>query len=125
MGSSHAADRQLLDIVRDRSLTGGELVTASVLVEPTHNNKQQFGSRRNSVNPPTDEEAIQVAGILVDGTPPPNRREDGGGDSEDRTDFAPKANSNPPKPEPVIEDEDGCGIKCLYYTMQCCECTLM
>lgn len=23
------------------------------------------------------------------------------------------------------ENEDGCAIKCLYYTLQCCECTIL
>lgn len=36
----------------------------------------------------------------------------------------------PPPPEKArstastVEDED-CGIKCLYYTLQCCDCVLM
>lgn len=24
-----------------------------------------------------------------------------------------------------LNDEDDCGIKCLYYTLQCCDCVLM
>lgn len=122
-GSSHAADRQLLDMVRDKSLSGGELVTASVLVEPTH---REFHSRRSSATAHSDEEAITPVAGIMSGTPPPNRRQDGGGDSEDRTDLAPRTTSNAPvKPEPIVEEEEGCGVKCLYYTMQCCECTLM
>lgn len=23
------------------------------------------------------------------------------------------------------ENEDGCAVKCLYYTLQCCECTIL
>ncbi|XP_028032222.1 uncharacterized protein LOC114244561 [Bombyx mandarina] len=26
---------------------------------------------------------------------------------------------------PPIEEEEDCGIKCLYYTLQCCDCVLM
>ncbi|PSN41910.1 hypothetical protein C0J52_06821 [Blattella germanica] len=27
--------------------------------------------------------------------------------------------------EPEPKPDDGCGVQCLYYTMQCCECTIL
>lgn len=44
----------------------------------------------------------------------------------DATDSDPtKLNSIYGKKENAEQEEEGCGVKCLYYTLQCCECTIM
>lgn len=55
----------------------------------------------------------------------------------DSTDSAPKVNgaldkfddqwktSTGASEKKEEEQEDGCGVKCLYYTLQCCECMIM
>lgn len=120
-GSSHAADRQLLDVV-NKSPPVSEVVTASVLVEPLRDAAQGPRSRRSSSCTQTDEETIKpldgAALVLADN---PAGAVDAGGD---RTDGAIKVNSVKP-PYPEEPEEDGCGVKCLYYTMQCCECAIM
>lgn len=132
-GSSHAAERQLLEqVVRDKGsgpAAAGELVTASVLVEPVGGHRERDGvvvrSRRSSSCTQTDEEAIRPAAAVANDDRPA-RRQDGGGDQTDtdQADGQPMV-SNPAKPDPPHEEEEGCGIRCLYYTMQCCECALM
>lgn len=132
-GNSHAAERQLLEqVVRDKgtaaATSAGELVTASVLVEPVGGHRERDGvvvrSRRSSSCTQTDEEAIRPV-VAVANDDRPTRRQDGAGDSTDtdRTDGQP-----PPHDTPKVEtqeEEEGCGIRCLYYTMQCCECSVM
>lgn len=33
--------------------------------------------------------------------------------------------NNDPRKKPLEEDEENCAVNCLYYTMQCCECTIL
>ncbi|GLV42699.1 Juvenile hormone epoxide hydrolase 2 [Carabus blaptoides fortunei] len=115
----------------------GELVTASVLVEPQP--KQDGPVQCPPVDGPeprrarstsTDDDVIETAETPLAIRKCPNGKEriaqDDAPDSTDSAMFVGN-NINGKKKKNVndSEEEDGCVVKCLYYTLQCCECTIM
>ncbi|XP_019870218.2 uncharacterized protein LOC109598740 isoform X2 [Aethina tumida] len=82
---------------------------------PTLNNDECEDKRRNS-----DASDKAKFDDRDRDTPDKNeKRKLNGGDKLDGVWVTPKK-----KPEEVEED-DNCLVKCLYYTMQCCECNVM
>lgn len=118
MGSSHAPDRQLLDIVRnDKGVPTSELMTASVLVESTREHIESPRSRTNSNSTQTDDKP----GVST--VSPKVVHEAAGGDVADGT--VPFPSGDKPQVNVPDDDDDDCVVKCLYYTLQCCECRIM
>ncbi|KAJ8737044.1 hypothetical protein PYW07_000315 [Mythimna separata] len=59
-----------------------------------------------------------------------NKPEKGEKDTEKFEDKVDSVYLRPPPPHKTrsaatVEEEEDCGIKCLYYTIQCCDCVLM
>ncbi|KAJ8737767.1 hypothetical protein PYW08_000362 [Mythimna loreyi] len=59
-----------------------------------------------------------------------NKPEKGEKDTEKFEDKVDSVYLRPPPPHKTrsaatVEEEESCGIKCLYYTIQCCDCVLM
>lgn len=101
------------------------LVAASVLVEPSKADEKE----RNSISLPgskahdaTDQsKLLKLEGKTeIDGNKEPPK--DVNGSNE-------KLNAKlVPPPNSVKgdnDDDENCIVKCLYYTMQCCECTII
>lgn len=105
------------------------IVTASVLVEPPKKEEEKeqescpFGS-------PVANNGDDVKADRGDEEPP--KLDDSGG-REDRKDELRKHNGAdaldgkwvPPLDAKSDKDDEECAVKCLYYTMQCCECTIL
>lgn len=111
-----------------------ETITASVSVEPvpkpqealpTSEDKPEepIGKRNRSTS--TDDDEIETAAIVGE------KKEDGeeqplANGAVDLIDGDPtKFNNLGAKKLEEDSEDESCGVKCLYYTLQCCECTIM
>lgn len=115
----------------------GELVQASVLVEPRP--KQDGPIQCPPINGPvpkraqstsTDDDVIETAETPLAMRKCPNGKDrisqqDGMPDTTDSAMFVGNNINGKKNVNDKEEEEDGCVVKCLYYTLQCCECTLM
>ncbi|KAJ8925188.1 hypothetical protein NQ315_001374 [Exocentrus adspersus] len=120
--------------------SGGELVQASVLVEPAKDNKEEEDNKEMSspilngsqderrCSTDADDQTVQLDELHFSGS---GRGEDRRQEKRklngeaDKLDGVWVPNREPRKDTKAEEEDDNCTVKCLYYTMQCCECTIM
>lgn len=107
--------------------SGPSIVTASVLVEPSKVSEckpdepgvdSPVSSVPDDVSSP--ERTLKLDDTCNSGDQNPDKQPNG----LDKLDGV----WIPPVEEKKLgmnEDDEGCAVKCLYYTMQCCECTIM
>lgn len=121
---------------KDATVHGGEVVQASVLVEPDKdkdkedeskdlnspilNNSSQDERRQSDA-----EQTVQVDELNFSGKDKDRREKRKLNGDLDKLDGVWVPSREPRKEVKSDDDDDNCTVKCLYYTMQCCECTIM
>jgi len=108
----------------------GDIVSASVLAEPP----KEHGPGTNFVGIIDGHSEHKNDDEIVSTEDKPLRNDDRP-EAGDKKDAPKKLNGTidkldgnwvpPAEKKEDDEEEDNCGVKCLYYTLQCCECTVM
>ncbi|KAJ8985151.1 hypothetical protein NQ317_012803 [Molorchus minor] len=120
---------------KDIGIQSGEVVQASVLVEPTKEDESKDLNSpilNNGANEDRSsceqDQTVQLDDLSYNGK--------GKGDKDDqerrklngefdKLDGAWVPRNDIKKNNKTEDDDDNCTVKCLYYTMQCCECSIM
>lgn len=99
------------------------IVTASVLIEPkkADEEKQDSAVLTSPVPKESKDEAIKEETLKLNDS-------SGCGNPPEKANGSDKLDGSwiPAHDEKAADKEDEeCAVKCLYYTMQCCECTII
>lgn len=104
--------------------SGSSVVTASVLVEPKKEESQE-PLLCSPISNISDELPTAEKTLKLDDAPNPDDKSNPSDRKLNGTDKLDGMWVAPEKKVDKGEEEENCTVKCLYYTMQCCECTLM
>ncbi|XP_018570518.1 uncharacterized protein LOC108910414 isoform X2 [Anoplophora glabripennis] len=118
--------------------SGGEVVHATVLVEPEKDKDKDKEDESKDLNSPIlnnasqderrssdPDQTVQLEELKFSGKDKDRREKRKLNGDLDRLDGVWVPSRDPRKDVKAEEDDENCTVKCLYYTMQCCECAII